>query len=360
MKLLDKYVVKQFVQIFFFGILAFILIFLIIDMMENLDDFIDKDVPAAVMAQYYLVFLPEMVRLITPVAVLLAALFTVGKMSNQNELAAIKAGGVSLYRFMMPFMVTALIISLFSVYFGGYVVPFANKEKVRIEQEYMNKSIVHAGSNIFFQDSKTRIVTIAYYDVGRYQANRVSIQEFAENDITEMVSRIDASRMVYDTTSNNWILKKAAKREFGAQSESIFYYDSLALSHLNFTPEEVYKKQQKPEEMNIAELKDLANSQLKSGNDPTRILIEYHTRLAYPFASFVIVLFGIPLSANKRRGGLAVQFIMNVLITFLYLVLMNIAQAYGKNGVLDPVLTAWFNNIIFLVVAIGYIFTVRK
>ncbi|GJQ62466.1 MAG: permease [Melioribacteraceae bacterium] len=360
MKLLDRYVVKQFVQIFFFGILAFILIFLIIDMMENLDDFIDKDVPAEIMAQYYLVFLPEMVRLITPVAVLLAALFTVGKMSGQNELAAIKAGGVSLYRFMVPFMVTALIISLGSVYFGGYVVPFANKEKVKIEQEYMNKSIVHAGSNIFFQDSKTRIVTIAYYDVNRYQANRVSIQEFADNDITQMLSRIDASRMVYDTTSGDWILKKATKREFGKQNESIFYYDSLALSHLNFTPEEVYKKQQKPEEMNITELKDLADSQLKSGNDPTRILIEYHTRLAYPFASFVIVLFGIPLSANKRRGGLAVQFIINVLITFIYLVLMNIAQAYGKNGVLDPVLTAWFNNIIFLVVAIGYIFTVRK
>lgn len=360
MKILDKYVVKQFLQIFFFGILAFILIFLIIDMMENLDDFIDKDVPANIMAHYYVVFIPEMVRLITPVAVLLAALFTVGKMSGQNELAAIKAGGVSLYRFMLPFLVTAFLISIFSVYFGGFIVPYANKEKVKIEQTYMKKGIVHAGSNIFFQDSKTRIVTIAYYEVSRFQANRVSIQEFRDDDITRMRSRIDASNMVYDTTSGNWIVKKGIKRVFTDSTETLTEYDSLSIDYLNFSPDEVYKKQQKAEEMTIIELKELADSQLKSGNNPTRTLIEFHTRLAYPFASFVIVLFGIPLSANKRGGGLAVQFIMNVLITFVYLVLMNITQAYGKNGVLDPVLTAWFNNIIFLVVAIGYIFTVRK
>lgn len=360
MKILDKYVVKQFLQIFFFGILAFILIFLIIDMMENLDDFIDKDVPFDVIGHYYVVFVPEMVRLITPVAVLLAALFTVGKMANQNELAAIKAGGVSLYRFMIPFMVTAFLISCFSVYFGGYVVPFANKQKVKIEQTYMKKGLVNAGSNIFFQDSRNRIVTIAYYDVNRLSANRVSVQEFSTDDISMMTSRIDASRMSYDTLASVWVMEKATKRTFTELDETLTYYDTLKVDYLNFTPDEVYKKQQKPEEMNLGELQDLADSEYRSGNDPTRTRIEYHSRIAYPFASFVIVLFGIPLSANKRKGGLAIQFIMNVLITFLYLVMMNITQAYGKNGVLDPVLTAWFNNIIFLVVAIGYIIFTRK
>ena len=91
MKILDRYLVKQFMQTILFGLLAFTLIFVVIDMMENLDDFLDQNVPTSLILQYYFVFIPEMVRLMTPIAVLLASLFTAGKMANQNELTAIKA-----------------------------------------------------------------------------------------------------------------------------------------------------------------------------------------------------------------------------------------------------------------------------
>jgi lipopolysaccharide export system permease protein len=104
MKIIDRYLIKQFIQTILFGLLAFTLIFVVIDMMENLDDFIDQNVPSMMILQYYLVFMPEIIRLITPVAVLLASLFTAGKMSSLNEITAIKAGGISLYRFMAPLL----------------------------------------------------------------------------------------------------------------------------------------------------------------------------------------------------------------------------------------------------------------
>ena len=132
MKIIDRYLVKQFLQTLLFAILAFTLLFVLIDMMENFDDFIDQNVPTNIIIQYYLVFIPEMVRLMTPVAVLLASLFTAGKMSNLNEMTAIKASGISLYRFMAPFIITAVLISLLSVYFGGYIVPMANKHKFSV------------------------------------------------------------------------------------------------------------------------------------------------------------------------------------------------------------------------------------
>jgi lipopolysaccharide export system permease protein len=96
MKIIDRYLVKQFLQTLFFAILAFTLLFVLIDMMENFDDFIDQNVPNNIIVQYYLVFVPEMIRLMTPVAVLLASLFTAGKMANLNEMTAIKASGISL------------------------------------------------------------------------------------------------------------------------------------------------------------------------------------------------------------------------------------------------------------------------
>jgi lipopolysaccharide export system permease protein len=147
----------------------------------------------------------------TPVSVLLASLFTAGKMANLNELTAIKAGGVSLYRFMTPFIITAFLISITSVYVGGYLVPLANKHKVFIEQSYMKKGLVNIGSNIFFQDAKNRIVTIRYYDVNYNQANQVSIQEFDPNDLTKLISRTDAYRMKFDTlkTAGRYITEQA-------------------------------------------------------------------------------------------------------------------------------------------------------
>lgn len=360
MKILDRYLLKQFLQTLFFGLLAFTLMFIIIDMMENLDDFIDQNVPNNLIIEYYLVFAPEMIRLMTPIAVLLSSLFTAGKMSSQNELTAIRASGVSIYRFMLPFLAMAFLISILTIFFGGYVVPEANKQKVFIEQTYMKKGIEQTGNNIFFQDTRTRIVSISFYDALSNQAHRISIQEFDPNDVTEMVSRIEASRMSYDSTSASWILTKGIERRFLGKREIANRFDSLKIGYLNFKPDDVVKKQMKPEEMTLTELRHFANEQQSTGTDPTRILIEYHSRIAFAFASFVVVLFGLPLSANKRRGGLALQFGINILITFVYLVFMQISQAFGKNGVMNPILTSWFANIFFLIAAIVNLIRVEK
>lgn len=356
MKILDKYLIKQFLMTMIFGLIALTIIFIVIDMMENLDDFIDQNVTADVVLHYYFVFAPEILKLITPVGVLFAALFTAGKSANLSELTAIKASGVSFFRFMIPFLVTAFIVSIISIYFSGYLVPMANKTKVNIERNYLKRGFVFSGSNIFFQDSRTRIVSISFFDESRNTAHRVSIQEFNKEDLTRMLSRIDAQNLVYDSTKKVWVANNGVKRIFNpvvssasqAKNQRDEYFNKLELNYLNFSPNDLFFKQQKPEEMNLAELKTLIKSQERAGNDPTAVLIEYYSRFSFPMASIIVVLFGLPISANKRKGGLAVQVGINILVTFIYLVFMKISQAFGKNGAMDPLLTAWFANIIFL------------
>jgi lipopolysaccharide export system permease protein len=348
MKILDKYLVKQFLQTIFFGLIAFTLIFVVIDMMENLDDFIDQNVGFLVILHYYFVFSPDIIKLITPIAVLFGALFTAGKAAQLSELTAIKASGMSMYRFMVPFLITAFFISMFSIYFAGYLVPMANKTKLNIEMNYLKKGFNYSGSNLFFQDSRTRIVNISYFDNSMLQANRVSIQGFDKNDITKMDYRIDAVRMIYDTLNHSWIAKNGIERVFHENTQTAEYFKEKKLTNLNFSPAELLTKQQKPEEMNLSELKNSIETQQRAGNDATESLIDYYSRYSFPMASLIIVFFGLPISANKRRGGLAVQVGINILITFLYLVFMKISQAFGKNGALDPLLTAWFANLIFI------------
>lgn len=359
-KLIDKYVTKQFIQTIIFGLITFTLIFLIIDMMENLDDFIDENVHPRIIFQYYIVFIPEIIRLMLPVSVLLASLFVTGKLSNQNELTAIKAAGVSLYRYMLPFVLCTLLISILAVYFGGYIVPKANKHKIYIERTYLNRNFVALGTDIFFQDSKTRIVNIGSFNTNTNQANRVSIQEFDKKNFTKMLLRIDAQRMSYDSLNNEWILIDGAKRIFNDTDENLEFFSALPIKNLNFTPKDILKKQIKNDEMTLSELSQFADAQLTAGNDPTRILIDYHARFAYAFACVITVLFGLPISANKRKGGLALQFGINLLVTFIYLFFMNISTAFGKNGILNPFLTAWMANFIFLATALLVISRAQK
>ncbi|MGE5682612.1 MAG: LptF/LptG family permease [Bacillota bacterium] len=351
MRIIDRYFIKQFLQTLVFALAAFVVIFVVIDMMENLDDFIDHNVATPLIFEYYLYFIPEIVRLMLPVATLLSCLFTVGKMANQNELTAVKSAGVSLYRIMAPYIATGLVISFFSIYFGGYIVPLANKGKVYIEQNYMKKDVVSAGTNIFFQDTRNRIVDIFYYDPQGLMATQVSIQEFNNMDLTQMTSRIDASRMQYDSLKKVWNIYDGIKRTFNGDDESAERFNRLTVNYLNFLPKDIMAKQLKPEEMTLSELKTFYKNQERTGNDPTRTLIEYYSRYSFAFASVIVLFLGLPLASIKKRGGLALQFGMSLLFTFIYLGFMKISEAFGKNGVVDPLFTAWFANIIFLIAA---------
>ena len=360
MKIIDKYLVKQFIQTMLFGLLAFTIIFVVIDAMENLDDFIDQNVPSLIILHYYVVFSPEIIRLMTPVSVLFAALFTAGKAANLSELTAIKASGVSLFRFMLPFIITTIFISMFSIYFSGYVVPMANKTKLNIEQQYLKKNLNFTGSNIYFQDSKSRIVSISFFDASKNTANRISIQDFNVNDLKRMTARIDAISLVYDSLKNLWIAKNGTKRNFIGNKQTVDYFKELELKDLNFSPADLLKKQTRPTEMNLEELRSLIKSQEIAGNDPTSTLIEYHSRIAFAVTSIIVVLFGLPISANKRKGGIAAQVGLNILVTFLYLVFMKISQAFGKNGALNPLITAWFANFIFMLAAAYNLWRARE
>lgn len=360
MKILDKYIIKQFISTFIFALIAFISLFVIIDLMENLDDFVDAKMQFTLILKYYMYFVPEIIKLMTPVAVLLSSLFTTGKLSNLNELVAIRSSGVSLYRYMMPFLVVTIFITMGSVYFTGYVIPNADKKKTYIEKKYMDSGNTLSEDNIFFQDTKKRIVTISFFEVESKTGYKVSMHEFDAKDITKLVKRTDVEKIVYDATRKGWNFIGVKERTVENDQITTSTYPEVFVNYLNFTPEEIVKKNKKYEEMTNPEILTRISEEKQAGLDPRRSITEYHSRLAFCFASLIVVFFGVPLSANKRKGGMAVQFGVNVLVAFVYMAFMKISQAFGKNGSINPILTAWFSNGVFLLAATINIFRVRK
>ncbi|MCX8011347.1 MAG: LptF/LptG family permease, partial [Ignavibacteria bacterium] len=213
----------------------------------------------------------------------------------------------------------------------------------------------------FLQDANNRILHLVYYDENSLTATRVSIQTFDSSDLTKLIRRIDCDYIKWDSTKNFWSAFNVSDRIFPNDSiNKIFHYDTLALKELNLNPNDILLKQRKVEELNFSELFKVIDEQKRRGNDITKLLIDVHSIFAFSFASLIVVFFGIPLSAEKRRGGIAFQFGVNIFVTFVYLAFMKISQAFGKNGMMNPILTAWFANIVFLIIAVINIIRVKK
>jgi lipopolysaccharide export system permease protein len=357
----DRYVLRQFIVTAAFALLAFIVIFVAIDLMENLDEFLDRNATPAIIATYYFYFAPEIVKLMVPLSMLLSALFTTGRLSTLNELTALKAGGMSLYRFMAPVVLFALLVSGVSVWFNGWVVPAANHKKLQIARFYFQKNIEFVSkNNIYIQDSETKILSIGLFDDTRNVAMRVSVQEFAAGDPTTLVERHDAAEMHWNAADSSWTLQRGTERTFTASGETIRSFTAESMRGLHFSPDDIRKKQEKPDEMNYTDLGEFIGNQQRAGQDVARWLVDYYGKIAFPFSNFIVVLFGIPFSSVKRKAGLGVEFGIAIGICFLYMIFLKISQAFGYNGDLDPLLTAWLANIIFLGAGLANLWRVPK
>ena len=358
---IDRYVLRQFIVTAFFALIAFTIIFVVIDLMENLDDFLDRSATTTVIITYYFYFAPEIIKLMVPLAMLLSALFTTGRLSTLNELTALKAGGMSLYRFMAPVILFSLLVSGVSIYFNGWVVPYANHQKLQIGRAYFQKNIEFVSkNNIFIQDAETRILSIGLFDDYRNVAQRVSVQEFDRDDRTRLVRRRDALEMRWNADDASWTLLNGTERTFTDSGEAIRMFAREALTTLRFSPEDIKKKQQKPDEMDYTDLGEFIKNQQRAGQDVSRWLVDFYGKIAFPFSNFIVVLFGIPFSSVKRKAGLGVEFGIAVGICFLYMIFLKISQAFGYNGDLDPLLTAWLANIIFLLAGLYNLWRVPK
>jgi len=302
---------------------------------------------------YYLYFIPEIIRLITPIAVLLATLFTAGRMVNFNETVAVKNAGISLMRFMMPFLAMGMVVTSISLYFNNWVVPEANKKKFFIERNYLGKNKVTVGLHkLYFQDSKNQLVLIDQFRETDMTALKVSIQLYNPDTLTQLVKRVDSEQMKWD--GGKWVMYNAAERDFTDSMEVLTNYaeipvaDLSGLNKLNLVPSQITRKQLKPDEMNYGELEEFIVSLKKGGQDTDRQMVDFYSKISFSFASLIIVIFGISISTGtKRRRGLALQFGISIMVSFIYLGFIKISQSFGYNGDLNPFLTAWIANIAF-------------
>ncbi len=363
MKRIDSYVVRQFFSLLGVSLLGFIVIFLVVDAVENMDKFIDAEVPKGVIAAYYFHSIPWFVSIGLPMAVLVSTIFTVGLLSRRNELTAMKASGVSLYRIAMPLILCSILISGASFFFEDRVVTAGNQKRRAIEKDYLIKSRSRQYStknqDIFLRKSDAFHIAIDRYTPKTLKAAGVVIHFMDEDKLTR---RIDASTMVWREEEEKWRLNTYAIREFHPDGfeTAVHFSRRDTLLAIDFRPEDLTKRAVSPQEKNYVDLKSFITELNESGVDTTRWKVNLYGKISFAFTNVIVVLFAFPLVAFKPRTGLAFGAGMSVFVIFGYYAFIRFGQTLGYKGILEPVLSAWIGNILFTIGGIILLVRARK
>lgn len=357
--LIDRYVMRQFITSLVFTIGALIFIYVIINLLEKLDGFLDQHVPFTVVVTYYVSLIPYTLKLLLPMGMLLACLFTVGRLSGNNETTAMRSSGQSLYRFMLPFLLVAAVISVANVYFNGWVVPRANASQFQIERQYLNSTA--GGSplyNLYFRDVPLRTVSINFYDAEKRSARDVVIHEFNDEQHPRIARTITAPEMIWDTARVAWVVRTGTMRTFRADTVTVV---TLANASVDFTirHDQIVRLQRNTEELDLSEMQEYLETLRKGGKDTRRQEIDYFGQYAFPWANFIVVLIAVPFASVRRKGGIAIYIALAMLIAGAYIALTKIVQAAGVTWDAPAEAVAWSVNVVFLLIGIGIVLRTR-
>lgn len=361
MKIIDKYILFRFLKIIAVSLLAFIVVVIIVDLIENIDKFIDHNATIDLIILNYIYFIPFIIILALPVSVLLATMFTFGSLAKYHELEVIKATGLSLYRLSLPILTAGFIISIALIIFTDTIGVPASAKKKELKNQKIEKRNTDRGrirQNVIKAGKDGWIVFARLYNERQNFGENVVIQKIEDNEIKVALRAIRMSWLESDST---WELISATKRSFEDGVETEFSsYDTLIASFLPHTPRVMKHRQKNPQNTRFFELLEVIEMKKWMKQDISKEMVELYLKISFPFANFVIIFLGIPMAANPRRSGGTVGFGISVVVSFIYFIILRTGQTFGHNGSLPPLLAATIGNIVFLVIGLFMFIKARK
>ena len=351
-KRLDWYIIKKFIGTYIYSIALIISISIVIDINENLAKFSEYHAPLkAIVFDYYMNFIPYFANLFSPLFVFIAVIFFTSKLAGNSEIIAMLAAGVSFKRLMRPYMISCILISVVSFYLSGYVIPHSNVIRQNFESLYKNKKKTTAADNVMLNVGKGTIAYIQHYDNNTKRGYGFSLDKFQDK---KLVSHMTAMEIQYDTISDSkyhWTAQNYKIRKFNGYREQIENGAKRDTTILMEPNDLVYSKGQQ-ETFTNPELSDYISKQIDRGSsNVVQYQVEYHKRIAASFASFILTIIGLSLSAKKRKGGMGMYLGIGLALSFGYIMLQTVSSTFAINANLPPIIAAWIPNIIFAIVA---------
>ncbi len=351
LKILDRYVLREFMGYVALGLAGFIVIFVVVDLFEKIDVFLDHRAPFELIARFYLYRAPEVVVQVLPVALLLATFLALGQLNKFGELTAMRSAGLPLMRILTTVFASALAAAAISLLLGELVVPAANRERDRIYDEQiqrLKRDLVTERADVTYLGNGGRIFYIRLYLVLEKRMHEVALQEFAHGDL---VRRIDAAEATWD--GHQWVFASGYIRRFEAGREIATPFQRLPAPDLGETPDDFAKESLKPAEMNYLQLRRYIVRLRASGLRVANYLVDLHLKLAFPLFNIIVVMIGASVATRLRLQSPALGFGLSVCIAFVFWGSMQLGKALGHSGMMPPYVAAWFSDVLFGAVGVG-------
>lgn len=353
MKILDRYILKQYLVTFLFAIALLLAIVTVIDYTEKTDKYTQANLTAAQVLGYYADFIPWIAGLVTPLTAFIAVVFVTSRLAVRTEIIAALSSGVSFKRLLLPYFIGALIIAAASFYLNGWVIPNSNKTRLAFEVQYLKKNIASNLRNIHLQLDKNVYFYMQSYNTLSKRGFQLVLERFDNN---RLVEKLTATRIQWDTTKNTWVLenwKRIKVDEIFMQTgqdhaahltESGTSLDTALAIH----PKEFENDYRKYDGLTISELNEYIEILRTRGSAGIEVYeVEKYTRFASPFTIFVLTFLGVIVSAKKSRGGTGFQIALGFVLSFIFILFFILFRTFAEAGSLPPFISVWIPALIF-------------
>ncbi|MCX5726182.1 MAG: LptF/LptG family permease [Candidatus Saganbacteria bacterium] len=348
-KIIDRYIFRELVDPFFFGLGAFTAIFstsmILFDLVRHV---IMRGLPLQVAVQLFLFKLPGVMVYIFPMATLLAALLAFSRLSGDSEIIAFRAAGISVYRLMTSVIILGIIVSCITFLFYEIVVPEGEKaaQNILVDKTAKNRPVAQA--KIFTEFEQGGLKRMLYAEkIKDGVMEGVIVGEVAGGKLTQIINAKEAE---WQRDKETWLFKNGIiylLTETGEYKHLIRFSEEYI--SIKYTPKDFALGNKSPEEMNIKELKEYIDREKEMGIDKKEIQdhsIFLQRKIALPFACLVFAFLGAPLGLTPRRTGSGVGLGISLIIVILFIFISAFSTAVGILGWLHPIVAAWLPNIV--------------
>ena len=360
-RILDEYVVREFLNIFFLVLMAFVLLILVFTVFDLLGDILRNRIGWSTVGEYLINLTPSMLYQIAPLAVLIAVLVTFGVLNRNSETVAMKATGISLYRLVVPIVAISAVLAVSLFLFDEFYLPQANQRqealrsiiKGRPPQTFLNPE----QKWIFGQPRSgepDRIFYYQFFDRDRNEFANLSIFEFDPSTFA-LSRRIFASRASWDQAAGSWRFLNGWQREIdGASVTGYSEFRQTSFPEIHEDPGYFEKEEKQSQEMNFGQLNRYIGDLTQSGFDTMKLRVALWHKLAYPLIAVVMAVLAIPFALSMGRRGSLEGIGLAIAVALAYFVVDGLFGALGNVNYLPAALAACSSDVLFGLVG-GYL-----
>ena len=358
MKILDIYIIKKFLSTFLLMFLLFIPIGILVDVSEKIDKFKEHDLSFNQVLQYYSDFVWYYGYFLFPIFVFLSVIWFTSKLSSNSEVTAILSSGISFNRFLKPYIFSASLIFLISVFSGLFIVPEKNRSFNEFQYKYLSKNKKDRNlSNLYKQISDNQYIYVSSYNPTRNQAYNFSHELFDENKLAE---KITARNIRWVEEDSIYRLTDFFKRSYINDKEIIEsrrIYDTI----FNFNIDDLSSLKYQAKALNFFELNKFIEQERLSGSPMLNDhLLERNRRFSIPFSVLILTLLAVSVSSFKRRGGVGLNLAFGITLAFVFIFFDKFFSVLVVKSDMNATLGAWAPNFVFLLITLQIMKIARK